>query len=161
MVSKWPTALRLEIIETGMSILKFQALIQDNKAAVARVQCRPEMDNHNLDELIETLRKGKCVSRHDSGQSLSLTSQLPVLGGRPRSRTKALKSWVLFCHHFSSVYFVLYYPPLNSRRRLYSTRTRDRAASRLQPSDRYSARKRGVVAGRRSLWSPDKWHRGC
>jgi hypothetical protein len=82
-MSMWPTALRLDIIEAGMSCLGFQALVHKNKAPVVRVQCQPGMDNHDFGELVKTLRKSKCVGRHDSGQSLSLTHwQVAVASAR-------------------------------------------------------------------------------
>lgn len=62
--SNWPTTLRLEIIEAGMSTLDIQGWIQRRKAPIARVQCPPGTNNHHFGELITTLRKGKCVSRH-------------------------------------------------------------------------------------------------
>lgn len=124
-ISTWPTALRLEIIEAGMSSLDVQALV--HKAPVGRLQCRPGVDDHNFGELIKTLRKGKSVSRHDSSQACPSRigrSQLPVLGVRPRSRTRALPSRASFWHRLTRVYCVLYYPPLNSRRPVCSTRNK-------------------------------------
>jgi hypothetical protein len=60
--SKWPTSLRLVIVEAGISTLDVQTCIQKRKAAVARFQCAPGIDNQHFGELVKTLREGKCVS---------------------------------------------------------------------------------------------------
>ena len=126
-ISMWPTDLRLEIIEAEMSSLDFQALLHNNKAPVGRLQSPPGIENYNFGELIKTLRKGKSVSRYDSGQACPSRigrSRFPVLGGRPRSRTKALASRASFWHRLAKVYSALFYPPLNSRRPFCSTRNK-------------------------------------
>ena|SRR5216683_2070959 len=69
--SIWPTVLRLEIFEAGTSALDIQAWIHRHKAPLARIQCASEMDSQDFGELVESLREGKCVSRHDSRPSLS------------------------------------------------------------------------------------------
>jgi hypothetical protein len=60
--SKWPTSLRLEIVEAGMSTLNVQARMQKHKTAVARFQCPPGIVNQHFGELVETLREGNRVS---------------------------------------------------------------------------------------------------
>jgi hypothetical protein len=157
----WPTDLRLDIIEADMSTLDFQALVLDNKAPVGRVQCPPGIENHNLGKLVQTLRKSKSVSRYDTGQACPSRvgrSQLPVLGGRPRSRIRAPSSRVLFWHRLARVYTVLYYLPLNSRRPLCSTRNKRpscrqttalRLISRAKPS--YCREKIPAVTRRMAL----------
>jgi hypothetical protein len=73
MLSTWPTHLRLEIIATGVHTLDIQALLFQHRAPVARIQCAPEMDNRDLDELINSLRERTSVRRSGSHPRLSLT----------------------------------------------------------------------------------------
>ena len=74
MLSTWPPHLRLEIIATGVHTLGIQAWLLQHRAPVARIQCAPGMDNHDLGELINTLREHKSVGRSGSHPSMSLTN---------------------------------------------------------------------------------------
>ena len=73
MLSTWPTHLRLEIIATGLHTLGIQEWLLQHRAPVARIQCAPEMDNHDLGELINLLRERKSVRRSSCHPSLCLT----------------------------------------------------------------------------------------
>ena len=69
----WPRHLRLEITATGTHTLDIQAWLFRHRAPVARIQCAPDMDSHDFDELINSLREHKSVRRSGSHQVLSLT----------------------------------------------------------------------------------------
>jgi hypothetical protein len=88
--SNWPAALQLGIVEAGISILDVQAWAQKYKTPVARVECLPGMDSHHFDELVEILRRGRCVSHRDAPSNLSshaLAGRSCTVGDRgPRQR---------------------------------------------------------------------------
>ena len=110
MLSMWPTYLRLETIATGLRTLDIQAWLLENSAPVARIQCAPDTDSHDFDELIESLRERKSVRRRGIHRDcLSRIGRSRLCDGRPE---KKAPSAALFWRRFMGPYSVRHSSPL-------------------------------------------------
>jgi len=125
-LSAWPPHLRLEVVETRMRTLDFQAWILRYRASVARMQCTAGMDEQGFGELIKSLRKDGRVAivRFDSeiegppkrGLVLAplhgglfcaafLTSDIPELPKPPLEQPQEQKEPKADCTHAAEISF--------------------------------------------------------
>ena len=129
-LSAWPPHLRLEVVETRMRALDFQAWILRYRVSVARMQCTAGMGEQEFGELIKSLREDGRVRHHDSRRAcLSQIGRSRLCGSARRS--KAPRNAVLFWRHFMGAYSVprsslLTYPSFRRLHRSSSSNNNNR-----------------------------------